>query len=183
MKLIGASRLIRVAVLLAALIALGLAASSCGGDEDDGGSEAAGDSTVTTGGGDGEGTASGKVDPCSLLTTAEVGDVGVKASDPQPGEDATGGQSCNYGGEDLSEGVQVIVQPGGGQAYFDQSKALFPEPKPISGLGDQAVLDESNPQQVSVLVLQGDTVLSLGGSISAADAESLAEKALGRIGG
>ena len=184
MKLAGrfkGSRLVRAAVLLVAVIALGLAASSCGGDDGGGETEAAGGgSTATTGG---EPTASGETDPCSLLTTAEVEDAGVKASDPQPVESATGGQACNYGGDDVTEGVQVIVQPGGGQAYFDQSEALLTEAKPISGLGDQAVLDESNPQQVSVLVLHGDTVLSVGGSISASDAESLAEKALGRLGG
>lgn len=173
------SRLIRAAAVSAFVIALGLAASSCGGDASNGGA-ADGGSTAEKGAG--EGGASRDIDPCSLLTTAEVAAAGVKASDPKPVESQTGGKACNYGDDPL-KGVQVMVQPGGGRTYFDQSKALLSAPKPISGLGDQAVLDDSNSQQVSVLVMQKDTVLSLGGSVSAADAESLAEKALARLGG
>ena len=175
------SRLIRVAALSAIVLARGLAAASCGGD-DGGGDSGGADGGAPAANGGGEERASGETDPCSLLTTAEVEAAGVKSSDPKPVESQTGGQACNYGDDPL-KGVQVIVQPGGGQAYFDQSKALLPAAKPISGLGDKAVLDDSNPQQVSALVLEGDTVLSLGGSISAADAQSLAEKALGRLGG
>ena len=168
------SRLIRFSALLGTALAL-VAVSACGGEKD-----------KTTGGGTtadkpGAGTAA-KADPCSLLTTAEVKAAGVKATDPKPVGSQTGGQACNYGDDPL-KGVQVIVQPGGGQPYFDQSKALLSAPKPLSGLGDQAVRDESNPQQVTVLVLQDDTVLSLGGSVKPDDAESLAKKALGRLGG
>lgn len=168
------SRLIRISAVMGAALAL-VATSACGGGKD----KATGGGT--TAGKPDAGTAA-KTDPCSLLTTAEVKAAGVKATKPQPAGSQTGGQGCNYGDDPL-KGVQVIVQPGGGQAYFDQSKALLPASKPLPGLGDQAVRDDSNPQQVSVLVLQDDTVLSLGGSIKRDDAESLAKKALGRLGG
>lgn len=166
---------IRSALLLLAMLAVGLVIAGCGGGG--GGSTGTGGSTTA-----GKApTGSGSADACSLLTAGEVTAVGVKTTKPQPVGSAQGGQGCNYGDDPL-KGVQVIVQPGGGQAYFDQSKGLLSSPKPISGLGDEAVLDQSNPQQVTVVVRQGDTTLQLGGSISAAAAQSLAKKALARLG-
>ena len=169
----------RAAALLASVIALSLL-FGCGGGDGDGGGSAKDDkgSTAATKGGDGAG---GKKDPCSLLTPAEVTAAGVKASKGEPADSATGGKGCNYG-DDPTAGVQVILQPGGGQAYFDQHKELLTAAKPTSGLGDKAVLDDSNPRQVTVLVMEGDTVLAVGGSIKATDARSLTQKALARLG-
>lgn len=176
------ARLFRAVALLASLVVVALTLFGCGGDGD-GGSGGAGNgdkgSTVETNGGDG---AAGKTDACSLLTPAEVTAAGVNASKGEPADTATGGKGCNYGA-DPTEGVQVTLQPGGGEAYFAQHKELLTAAKPTSGLGDKAVLDDSNPQQVTVLVLKGDTVLAVGGSIKLADARSLTQKALRRLGG
>jgi len=180
MKLIAKpkfSLLIRNAALLTAALALALGVSACGGDDDEG-TTTEGGTTAAEAGVTG---AAGEIEPCTLLTPAEVEAAGVKTTKPQSVESPIGGQACNYGDDPL-EGVQVIVQPGGGQTYYDQAVDLLSETEPISGLGDEAVLDASNPQQVTVVTMQDDTVLQVGGSISAEDAESLAEKALGRLG-
>lgn len=175
------SLLIRTAILLTAALVLALGASACGGDDDEG-STAAESGATGAAGATGTAGATGEAEPCALLTPAEVEAAGVKTTKPQSVESSIGGQACNYGDDPL-EGVQVIVQPGGGQAYYDQAVDLLPETEALSGLGDEAVLDASNPQQVTVTAIQDDTVLQVGGSISAEDAESLAEKALDRLSG
>lgn len=165
------SRLIGSA--LALVLVVGLSACGSDGDEATDRGTTPQQETPTTG---------GTTDPCRFLTTAEVAAAGITATNPQPVETATGAKGCNYG-DDPFKAVQVVVQPGGGQTYFDQSKDLLSAPKPLSRLGDEAVLDASNPQQVTVLVIQDDTVLMIGGSITSEAAEALAKKALGRLGG
>ncbi len=168
----------RVCLVLGAVLAL-LGSGACGDDGESAPDGAESGATADSGSADTESVATIS-NACSLLTVEEVEAAGVKASRPQPADSATG-FGCNYG-DDPSEEVTVIIQPGGGQPFYDQRVALFSSPKPLSGLGDQAVVDTSNPQQTSVVVLQSDTVLSVGGSISSEDAQSLAEKALARLG-
>ena len=121
---------------------------------------------------------SGDSDACSLLTADEVAAAGIAAATANPVEDDTGAKSCNYSGDDPFQGVTVLGFPGGGQNYYDQLLELSTDAEPLPGLGDQAVISATNEQQVTVLVIRGDDVLTVGGSITAENAESLARKAL-----
>jgi hypothetical protein len=130
-------------------------------------------------------TGVGKVDACSLLTTAEVAAAGVAGTKPVPGKAATGGVNCNFlaQGPGLPKSVTVILNTAGGKRYFEQLKALAKSPKPISGLGDAAYLESSSTpvQSATVGLYRGSLYVSVGGNISPKDAESLAAKALGRV--
>src|SRR3954468_24026540 len=126
----------------------------------------------------------GAVDACSLLTTGEVAAAGVPGAKPAPGTATTGGVNCNFGakGKFPPKNVTVIVNTAGGKSYYDQLKALAKSPKDISGLGDAAYVDSTaTPVQSSTVALyRGNLYLSVGGSISAKAAQSLAAKALSR---
>ena len=161
-------------------LALSVALAACGGGDEEGQDQAATSPSQaeteapTTGGSD---------DACGFLTADEVAAAGIEGAQAQPVDDPTGAKSCNYTGDDAFEGLSVIVKPGGGQSWFDQYEELLTDAEPLPGFGDEAVLSASNPQQVTVLVIQDDTVLTLGGSITPEAAQSLARTALDRVGG
>lgn len=172
------ARLASTTVAGVLLAALAIAAAGCGGG---GGSK-----TAATGGGTETSTAAGAtVDACSLLTKTEVQHAGVSAKEAKPGTAATGGVNCNYLSKGVfpPENVTVIVNTAGGKSYYDQLKALADSPKPISGLGDAAYLDSNSKpvQSATVALYRGGLFLSVGGSISAKDAQSLAAKAMARV--
>ena len=125
------------------------------------------------------------MDACSLLTTSEVAAAGVAGAKPVPGRAATGGVNCNFltKGKFPPKSVTVIVNTAGGKSYYDQLKGLANSPKEISGLGDAAYLDSSSKpaQSATVALYRGALYLSVGGTISAKDAQSLAAKALARV--
>ena len=127
----------------------------------------------------------GAVDACSLVTTSEVAAAGVPGAKPVGGTAATGGVNCNFSakGKFPPKNVTVIVNTAGGKSYYDQLKALAKSPKDISGLGDAAYVDSTTtPVQSSTVALyRGHLYLSVGGSISAKAAQSLAAKALSRV--
>jgi len=101
------------------------------------------------------------------------------------GTAATGGVNCNFAakGKFPPQNVTVIVNTAGGKSYYDQLKALAKSPKDISGLGDAAYVESTTtPVKSSTVALyRGNLYLSVGGSISAKAAQSLAAKALSRV--
>jgi hypothetical protein len=165
-------------VMGALLSALAIALAGCGGG---GGSK-----TAASPAGHPASPAGGRtVDACSLLTTSEVAAAGVAGAKPVPGRAATGGVNCNFltKGKLPPQTVTVIVNSAGGKSYYDQLKSLASSPKEISGLGDAAYLDASSKpvQSATVALYRGALYLSVSGTISAKDAQSLAAKALARV--
>jgi hypothetical protein len=163
------------------LAASAIAIAGCGGGSGGGSSQTASTSSAPKA----SAPRAGAVDACSLLTTGEVAAAGVPGAKPVPGTAATGGVNCNFSakGKFPPKNVTVIVNTAGGKSYYDQLKALAKSPKDISGLGDAAYVDSSTtPVQSSTVALyRGNLYLSVGGSISAKAAQSLAAKALSRV--
>jgi hypothetical protein len=168
------------------LAALVIALAGCGGGGGSKSSATGGSKSPPTGGGTRTSAAGGgTVDACSLLTTSEVAAAGVGAAKPMPGKAATGGVNCNFltKGKFPPKSVTVIVNTAGGKSYYDQIKGLATSPKQVSGLGDAAYLESSSKpiQSATVALYRGALYLSVGGTISAKDAQSLAAKALARV--
>lgn len=136
-------------------------------------------------------SSAGKIDPCSLLTKEEVAaatgdDVDVT---PKPDQNA-----CAYDlletGSDKSRGAIVVVvfTPGSPQfARFGLTSDDRTEAKPISGLGDKAVLMSSKASPgkgpKALQVMKGEHRIAIGASatVSMDALTSLAAKAISRL--
>jgi hypothetical protein len=167
---------LRIGLLVASVIAV----AGCGG-----GSGKSNSATTSAGPKASTPKAGRTVDACSLLTTGEVAAAGLPGAKPVPGTAATGGVNCNFSVKNKfpPKNVTVIVNTAGGKSYYDQLKALAKSPKPISGLGDAAYVDSTATPvpSATVALYRGNLYLSVGGSISAKAARSLAAKALSRV--
>jgi Protein of unknown function (DUF3558) len=166
---------------VALLAASAIVTAGCGGGSSGGSSQTAETSAAPKA----STPRAGAVDACSLVTTREVAAAGVPGAKPVAGTAATGGVNCNFAakGKFPPQNVTVIVNTAGGKSYYDQLKALAKSPKDISGLGDAAYVEsQTTPVQSSTVALyRGNLYLSVGGSISAKAAQSLAAKALSRV--
>ena len=118
-----------------------------------------------------------EIDPCSLVTKAEVEQaLGVGVGQPEKPPEAP--FSCRYTGE-KGQGLAVLVvlvRPGTTKSAFESVKEQFPGAENVSGAGDDAFFIGNQ-----LNVLKGDTYLNVGGDASLEALQSLTQKALGRL--
>ena len=124
-----------------------------------------------------------KIDPCSLLTTAEVEQV-VGSLKSKPTGDREGDAAwCNYefaNGKDLME---VWVFPADA---INRGRKVSKNPVHIKGLGDDAFMDRGmhGINYVNLFIKKGDTTVKLSIHETAGDEEklkALAQKAVRRF--
>jgi hypothetical protein len=124
-----------------------------------------------------------KVDPCSILTTAEV-EQAVGSLKSKPTGDKEGDAAwCNYefaNGKDLME---VWVFPADA---INRGRKVSKNPVPMKGLGDDAFMDRGmhGINYVNVFIKKGDTTVKLSIRETGGDEEklkALAQKAVRRF--
>src|SRR5262245_14055910 len=136
------------------------------------------------------------VDPCSLLTSAEVSSaLGVPVNDPVPGPQGNlpnplGQRTCTWSTSESpprSLAVSVVTTQsaslGGASGgdytarkLFDDTKPLAEGVEPITGLGDDAFFGAVAGMQVSVV--KGDVYLSVTVPFGTSDADATAVRTL-----
>lgn len=127
------------------------------------------------------GAAAPDVDPCSLVTKAELEQVlGKLKSGPKPGL-SVGAEDkvCEYVGDE-GRTASITLHPG---EKWEFAKAIFPNKTTVSGFGDEAFARRDS-SGVDLYVKKGDTILVVRVSKRASDlemAKALVKKALSRL--
>ena len=124
-----------------------------------------------------------KVDPCSILTTAEVEQAVGQLKGTPTGDKEGDAAWCNYefaNGKDLME---VWVFPADA---INRGRKVSKNPVPIKGLGDDAFMDRGmhGIKYVNLFIRKGGTTVKLSIQETADDEEklkTLAQKAVGRF--
>ena len=169
----------RICCVLLGVCALALTA--CGGSSKEEKQKSGGSASQTASGGGGK-SGDGNAKPCSLVTSADA----AKVLGEQVGAGATvdtpPAHSCTYKGAKATVFVQVTA-PADSKA-FARMKAGYLEPKPVSGLGDEAFSDAAAGSAPALAVRKGDTVVNIHSLLGAAGEKAnreLMQTALGRL--
>lgn len=145
--------------------------------------------TSCLGGSDGDlGSASSDLDPCALLTNAEVeAAIGVPVESKEDGGSQDGSKFCHWYGQDeslLQRGISLIVADDLGEERYDSFKELATSEVVVTGLGDAAFADAADHEGVTTY--QGSAFLRLtalytGSGVTQENCKSLASIALPRV--
>ena len=123
------------------------------------------------------------VDPCTLLTIAEVEQT-VGALKGKPTGDKEGDAAwCNYEFANGKDALEVWVLP---SEAIGRSRAISKNPVTVKGLGDEAFMDRGmhGLNYVNLYVKKGSTTINLSIQETTGDEEkvkALAQKALRRF--
>jgi hypothetical protein len=123
------------------------------------------------------------VDPCGLLTIAEVEQVIGKVKG-QPAGDKEGQASwCNYEFVNGKDAMEVFVFPADG---IERGRKASKKPVTVKGLGDDAFMDRGmhGIDYVNLFIKKKDVTVKLSLKESAGDEDKLkvlAQKAVGRF--
>ena len=128
-----------------------------------------------------------KVDPCTLISSAEVQEItGGTVSEPKPGtlEDRQCGFVAQQGEETITVAIDVQTDPPTDKKEFDQTHK---DDEPAEGLGDAAYF-VSGSEGGGVQILTGSTQISVSFSVPEgidptqvqSGAQTLGKKALER---
>lgn len=118
-----------------------------------------------------------QIEPCSLLTTAEVEQVVGKLKGT-PKADKEGAASwCNYEFANGKDAMEVWVFPADA---IDRAKKKSKKPVPVKGLGDEALMDRGafGLDYLDLYIKKGDTTVKLSIKKTSGDEDKL--KALGQ---
>lgn len=124
-----------------------------------------------------------KIDPCTLLTKAEIEQiVGTLRGNPA-GEQEGDARWCNYEFLDGKNAMEVWVMPA---AAMERGRKKAKHPTPVQSLGQEAFLDRKTEgvDYINLFVRKGDILVELSLKETAGDEEklkALAQKAVRRF--
>jgi hypothetical protein len=105
--------------------------------------------------------------PCTIVTAAEVQAITGTAATPTGPTNENRGTVCHWR---PGNGSSVLVQVFHGKAFYDPSMQA-PSAKKLTGIGDDAYLDDFAPMRAGVGFLKGDVAVFIDGlQITSSDA-------------
>jgi ABC-type Fe3+-hydroxamate transport system substrate-binding protein len=170
---------VRLALVSAVLL---IALASCGDDDSSSATATTASGTPTTADAAGTSTTAPTAgDACRLVTEEEAADLlgGPVTADARS---AGGVDSCSYARDPATEGILAVTVTSQ-LDYYEAQKANLPDPTDVTGLGDEAVWDDTLDQ---LLVRAGDQAFGVtwgGNGITAdqASAVALAQAIISRL--
>ena len=168
-------RSVSTALLLAALAA---GAAACGSSSSNAAKSGSGatptsERSQVSGAGPVSASSDDGPNPCTIVSAADVQAIAGAAVKPSGPEHKNRGDICTW---NPGNGTSVLVQVFHGKEFYDPSMQA-PKAKKLSGIGDDAYLDDFGTTRTAVGFLKGDTAVFIDGfEIKSSDAVVTAAK-------